>query len=131
MWTYQQRSGEIFKADGELVASGYSGFGGGQNNPLAQFVANIGPIPCGVYTIGAPIDLAGGPHGPFVLPLTPDATNDMHGRSGFLIHGDGLGAHAGSASHGCIILARSARETIAASGDRRLTVEPGDDALMA
>jgi hypothetical protein len=128
MWTYEQRSGNIFKADGELVATGYSGFGDGKNNPAAQDEPNIGPIPCGAYTIGFPIDRAGGPHGPFVLPLRPDPGNEMHGRSGFLCHGDSID-HAGSASHGCIILPRAVREAIAASGDNRLTVEPGEEAL--
>lgn len=122
MWTYAQNSGEIFKADGERVATGYSGFAAGKNNPAWQDHRDVGPIPCGDYTIGAPIDLAGGPHGPFVLPLIPDPANTMFGRSGFLMHGDGIGPHAGSASHGCIIMARSVRGVVAASGDDHLRV---------
>jgi hypothetical protein len=126
MWTYEQASGELFDAAGELVATGYSGFPpSGRNNPALQDEPNVGPIPCGLYTIGAPIDLEGGPHGPYVLPLTPDPANAMHGRAGFLIHGDGLGDHAGSASHGCVILSRAVRTAIAASGDNRLKVEEG------
>jgi len=123
MWTYVQRSGELRNADGELVAAGYSGFPpDGKNNPGVEAEPDIGPIPCGYYTIGAPecVDAAG-PHGPFVLPLTPDPSNEMFGRSGFLCHGDSI-AHAGCASHGCMIFPRAIRDAIAASNDDRLLV---------
>ena len=125
MWTYYQNSGELYKADGELLATGYSGFGPGKNAPRWQDHPDVGPIPCGTYTIGVPqcVEVAG-PHGPFVLPLTPDASNQMFGRSGFLIHGDSV-VSPGSASKGCIIFARVVREQIAASGDHDLTVEAG------
>lgn len=122
MWVYAQRSGELFKPDGELAGIGYSGFPPAKNNPAWQDHHDVGPIPCGDYTVVAAIDLKGGPHGPFVLPLTPAPANVMFGRSGFLIHGDGFGTHAGSASHGCIILAPTLRRAIAASGDRQLRV---------
>ena len=62
-----------------------------------------------------------GPHGPFVLRLTPAPTNEMFGRDGFLIHGDSI-EHPGSASHGCIILPRAIREAIAKSDDDTLHV---------
>ena len=131
MWTYNQRSGELFKSDGELVAAGYSGFPpDGKNNPSAQAEPNIGPIPCGMYTIGLPECVnTPGPHGPFVLPLTPDPSNEMFGRSGFLCHGDSI-AHAGSASHGCLIFPRQIREAIAGSGDDRLRVVAGEVAIQ-
>lgn len=105
------------------MGTGYSGFPPeGQNNPAAQSRPNIGPIPCGTYTVGPPecVDTPG-PHGLFVLPLIPDPANDMCGRSGFLCHGDSL-AHAGDASHGCIILPRAIREQLAASDDKRSIV---------
>lgn len=121
MWTYSQRSGELFKANGELAGVGYSGFGPGKNAPAWQDHHDVGPIPRGDYTIGAPTALQGGPHGPFVLRLTPDQANTMFNRSGFLIHGDSI-SHAGSASHGCIVLARAVRGAVAASGDHRLLV---------
>jgi hypothetical protein len=125
MWTYEQRSGELFNAAGELVATGYSGFGPGRNAPGWQDHHDVGPIPCGTYTIGPPECVKfSGPHGPFVLRLSPDHENQMWNRSGFLIHGDS-GAHPGSASHGCIVLPRAIREQIAASGDSVLKVEPG------
>lgn len=105
--------------DGEALAIGYSGAGTGKNNPDMQAEHNIGPIPRGEYKIGAPCDTK--THGPFVLSLTPDAQNTMCGRSGFLIHGDSI-EHPGTASQGCIILARGARESIWESGDRALSV---------
>ncbi len=119
---YLQSTGELFDGEGLLVGTGYSGAGIGRNNPALDSVHNVGPIPAGEYTIGAPEDLAGGPHGPFVLRLEPDPANNMHGRDGFLIHGDAI-ARPGSASHGCIILPRRVRERIALSGDDRLKVE--------
>lgn len=86
---------------------------------------NWGPIPCGLYTIGAHVDTM--THGPFVLPLTPSPQNEMFGRSAFLIHGDSKVAP-GSASEGCIILSRSVRERIAKSGDHELRVIPREEA---
>lgn len=120
MWRFVQKTGELFH-DGELEGYGYSGFGSGRNNPEMEREPNIGPLPVGYYTIGAPRDLNGGSHGPFVLPLEPDMHTQTFGRSGFLIHGDSIG-HPGMASHGCIILARVIRERIAASGDNVLYV---------
>jgi len=121
VWTYQQTTGKLSR-DGTPEGSGYSGFQAGKNNPAMQNVANVGPIPQGKYSIGAPqcVD-SPGPHGPFILPLTPDSANQMFGRSGFLIHGDSI-VQPGTASHGCIIMARLIRDAIAASGDQELTV---------
>jgi Protein of unknown function (DUF2778) len=121
MWTYHQASGELW-LDDELVATGYSGFGDGKNNPALEDVVGVGPIPQGFYRIGAPEDVAvPGPHGPFVLPLTPRADDALSGRDGFLIHGDAA-AHPGCASHGCIVVGRGARERLAVSGDPWLEV---------
>ncbi len=131
MWTYAQREGTLYRADGELIGTGYSGFPPGRNAPAWQAHQDVGPIPQGLYTIGEPecVDVSG-PHGPFVLPLEPDAGNEMFGRSAFLCHGDGIGPHAGSASHGCIILPRAVREVIAASGDHRLRVVDDSRAIL-
>jgi len=120
VWTYKQSSGELSR-DGVAAGVGYSGYEAGKNNPAMQNVANTGPVPRGRYQIGAPMDLEGGPHGPFVLPLTPDPANQMFGRFGFLIHGDSI-ATPGFASRGCIIAGLPTREAIAASGDAELTV---------
>lgn len=121
MWTYQQTTGAISRDGGATLGTGYSGFGAGKNNPALEYEQNIGPVPRGRYGIGAPEDPDGGPHGPFILPLDPDPSNQMFGRSGFLIHGDSI-IRPGTASRGCIILAREIREQIAASGDADLEV---------
>jgi hypothetical protein len=120
MFTYGQRSG-LLQHDGVFIGSGYSGGGDGKDNPKLQAVRNVGPIPVGKYTIGAPEALEGGPHGPFVLPLTPDPANEMFGRSGFLIHGDSVN-HPGEASKGCIVMAWAIREAIVKWGDPELQV---------
>lgn len=121
MWVYSQRTGNLFW--GKKAGQGYSGNGKGKNNPDLQDEPNVGPIPQGLYTIGSPHDT--GDHGPFVLALTPDPKNEMYGRSGFLIHGDSIAAP-GTASHGCIILARWLRDWIARSGDNKLRVAADD-----
>lgn len=123
MWIYAQSTGELFKDDDPSTLSlGYSGLGEGKNNPAMQQIHDLGPIPRGFWHIGDPeyVDVAG-PHGPFVLPLTADEGTPTFGRSGFLIHGDSV-AHAGSASHGCIIFSLPVRKMIAASDDRLLKV---------
>jgi hypothetical protein len=109
------------------VDIGYSGKGNGLNNPFDQDVqgakdkSDAGPIPSGTYTIGKMFDNTG-KTGPGSMRLTPDAGNDMHGRSGFLIQGDNS-KHNYSASEGCIIVSRSARNAIASSGITRLEVD--------
>jgi hypothetical protein len=118
---YHQGNGVVLTSSGQLAGVGYSGFGAHKNAPGDEDVVSEGPIPRGLYYIGAVGDVDGGPHGPFVLPLRPDEANKMFGRSGFLIHGDSI-AHTGSASHGCIVVPRSLRERINASSDRLLLV---------
>lgn len=119
MWTYAQETGELLQ-DGQLVATGYSGFETGKNNPAMQAVHDVGPIPEGDWTIGGPpINTA--EHGPFVLMLTPATSTNTFGRSGFLMHGDAVNAP-GTASKGCIIMPRTAREQVWNSGDTDLEV---------
>jgi hypothetical protein len=115
-WEYSQSTGRLAH-NGHSVASGYSGTGAGRNNANADNYANIGPIPRGEYDVGAMHNTA--THGPHVMALIPHQGNDMHGRSGFLIHGDNS-RH--DASTGCIILGPTIRNRINSSGDRRLTV---------
>lgn len=118
MWTYEQATGNLLH-DGKAVGQGYAGKGDGKNNPSMQDCRGVGPLPRGFYKINAPIDTK--THGPYVMWLTPDAHNDMCGRSAFGIHGDSV-VHPGDASEGCIILPRLARQGIWASGDIRLQV---------
>ena len=118
MWTYEQLTGRILQDD-RLVGVGYAGSPAGKNNPDMQNVAVTGPLPRGTYTICAPQN---SPHtGPFTLDLTPDPDNEMFGRSEFRIHGDNV-EHPGTASEGCIIMARAIREQIWTSGDHELEV---------
>jgi hypothetical protein len=127
MWTFVQNTGELFH-DGLREAQGYSGYNNpetgqqGKNNPDLQNIPEVGPIPVGKYTIGSPHDTL--THGPFVLPLQPDAGNQMFGRTGFLIHGDSV-VEPGTASRGCVILSRAMRNDIALSGDKSLRVMSG------
>lgn len=121
MWQYIQVSGEL-KQDGEHAAWAYSGHGIGKNNPASQSVHNVGPIPCGLYEIGEPINTSA--HGPYCLPLTPRPDNMMWGRAGFLIHGDSI-QEPGTASEGCIIASKLTRIRIWESGDRLLQVVSG------
>jgi len=120
MFTYKISTGELTAANG-VVSHGYSGAAGiGKNNPAEEGVKNVGPIPEGTYTIqGPPFDTA--EHGPFVMRLIPDESNNMHGRGSFLIHGDSL-KKPGTASEGCLIFAFTIRQSIWLSGDRRLQV---------
>ena len=119
MWTYKQSTGELIDPEGEIVATGYSGAAEGRNNPGLQDRHNVGPIPQGTYVVLPPRDLQGGPHGPYVLPLSPSQSNAMWGRSGFLCHGDDS-TH--TASEGCIIMPFSIRQLVAKSGDFILKV---------
>lgn len=118
-WIYEQRTGRMYGPDDVLVGVGYSGAGDCKNNPVTQTMHNRGPLPRGIYYIGTAKNTV--THGPFVLPLTPDPSNEMFGRDGFLIHGDSV-IHPGTASEGCIILSRDVREAIAISGDKDLQV---------
>jgi len=111
----------MLKPDGNLLAIGYSGLGIAKNDPSAQHIPNMGPIPCGKYTILEPIDSPS--HGPYAMHLVPDTANEMFSRSAFMIHGDSL-EHPGAASDGCIIQPKSARMTIWESGDHDLQVIP-------
>jgi hypothetical protein len=134
-WRYGQPDGRIIfvEDDGSMQLKGI-GFAGndyrpdtnktgikGFNNPGAEFVQYIGPLPKGWYTIGKPFD-----HpklGKFVMALTPDPENDMRGRDAFFCHGASQDpAKRLQSSEGCICADRPTREDIANSGTNRLEV---------
>jgi hypothetical protein len=121
-WTYSQSSGNLTDPDGVLAGQGYSGNGADLDNPAGQGDVGHGPIPQGDWTIGAFFDDPGG-KGPVVAHLTPNEGTETFGRSGFMIHGDNSEMNH-TASEGCIILARTYRKAIAASGDSILSVTP-------
>lgn len=120
MWTWKISSGTLLNLNGIAVGHGYAGNGEGLNNPAKTNVHDVGPLPVGKYKIGAPYDDA--QVGVFALPLTPDPSNEMFGRSLFRIHGDNKAMNH-TASHGCIILPRAVRNDISNSGDDDLVVE--------
>lgn len=122
MWYYIQKTGWLLDHAGKLTATGYSGHDAGVNNPAVQEIRNVGPIPKGIYSLGAPI--ADHPTcGRFAIPLIPHSGDEMFGRSGFYIHGDDE-RHPGEevASDGCIIMPPDARHQVWDSGDHTLTV---------
>ena len=118
MRLWKQSLGRLFIGD-QFISMGYSGAGSGKNNPSAQNVPDVGPIPVGAYLMEEPRDTD--THGPYVIPLTPLEGTQMWGRAGFLLHGDSV-ANPGSASEGCIILPRQARELAWGDGKDRLLV---------
>jgi hypothetical protein len=127
MWVYEQNTGKLISPDNELVATGYAGGNEGKNhegvnNHDMQGVKFVGPLPCGIYTFGEPVEHS---HlGPFAIPLIPDPDNEMFGRGGFFCHGDTIPS--GNASEGCIIMGRSVREAMWASADHTLSVQVSD-----
>jgi len=118
MWVWDQSAGEL-RRDGKVVSRGYSGNGRGKNNPSMQAAVGVGPIPRGMWLIGAPYTSPN--TGPYTLALAPMNGTDTLGRNSFRIHGDSI-ANPGTASHGCIILPRAVRQQIWSSGDRDLQV---------
>lgn len=106
MYEYHQATGKLY-LDGELLATGYAGYGEGKNNPAMEGKQMVGPIPKGIYSIGKsyrhPV------LGPITMNLVPDKDNKMFGRSAFRIHGDNKN---GTASRGCIVLGPNVRQRI-------------------
>lgn len=120
---YVQASGLLSVVDGDggrtVIGRCYAGRGSALNNPDEEGVPQVGPIPVGVYVLGAPMD-----HrrlGPLAIPLTRTA-KDPYGRSGFYVHGDNSRAD-NSASSGCIIATREVRHRLVSLGIRRLVVK--------
>ena len=111
---YSQSTGLLYLEDRDgariILAKGYSGNGRYINDPDAEGRAGLGPIPRGVWKVDPAIH-----HrrlGPIVFGLHP-VGHDAYHRSEFFIHGDNkLGDR--SASTGCIVLDRPARECIRA-----------------
>lgn len=121
MWIYQQFSGKLYDRSGAEIGAGYSGNGEGLNNPEFEKIPDVGPIPQGTYHIGPAYGHT--EHGPVVMKLTPFSSNEMFGRSEFLMHGDLVsapGKH--EASKGCIIMDLSIRAAVARSVDKELKV---------
>lgn len=136
---YIQDSGELdqINADGFIIHRGV-GFAGndsrpgvndghihGFNNPAAQSIHNIGPLPCGWYTASEPFHHA--TLGEFTFKLIPDAENEMFGRSAFYMHGESSKDPLNS-SEGCIVMPYETRVNVARSNVRRFKVVPNGGA---
>lgn len=120
-WTYNVRT-RVFKLNGSFkFKAEYAGAPGYKNNPEHECKTDRGPLPRGKYRITG-IPFRHQKAGPFTLRLEPDSSNNMCGRSGFLIHGDSK-EFPGTASNGCIILAPNHRKTIWYSSDREVIIE--------
>ena len=112
-WSYSISMG-ILTLNGTPVATCYTGCGTGKDNPGCCSASmgslgkgNFGPLPTGKYTIGPAYEDP--QRGRYTMRLQPDPANDMHGRIGFMIHADSI-ASPGSASEGCIVPVRGAKE---------------------
>lgn len=118
MLTYDQKSGELI-FEGFVIAKGYSGNGEGLNNPAMESVHDIGPIPRGKWRM-VRMEAHHEDKGPDVIVLQPEGF-DAYGRSSFLVHGDNaLMNH--TASHGCIIMPRFARNRAWEDPDKTIEV---------
>jgi hypothetical protein len=117
MWTFVQSNGQLLNSTATLVGIGYAGNGAGKNNPAMQNVHNVGPLPVGIYGVGAPVNHT---HlGPNAIPLIPDPANEMFGRSEFYCHAERIQPPPGLASDGCIVMEpESVRMWLAASGEK-------------
>ncbi|AZI37898.1 hypothetical protein NT2_13_00585 [Caenibius tardaugens NBRC 16725] len=122
MWRYEQSTGRFLRASrtgASLIATGYAGAKDCLNDPAKDHVRACGPIPKGYYRLRV-FD-----HPRFKAPAIrcfPEPGTEMHGRSGFYIHGDNPAGDR-SASSGCIILPSAIRQRIAA-------LIPRDDVLQ-
>lgn len=128
MFLYNQKTGELKNNAGKIIGVGYSGHGEGVNNPALQSVHDIGPLPCGDYTIelvkdsdGNPIDW-NGKKAP-VFRLVPKQGTNVFGRTNFEMHGDDV-KHPGMklGSLGCMIQGRDTRVQVMISTDKDLRV---------
>lgn len=118
MWIYSQSSGRLWDYRGQHVASGYSGFEEGKNNPKLEALKNVGPIPRGMWVITGLYNSDS--VGPFALKLEPCGHNALM-RDYFRMHGQSK-SNWGRASKGCMIFPRSIRERVWNSGDKLLLV---------
>lgn len=119
-WQWKQSTGGLWR-DGRLIAAGYSGAPGHRNRSESEALANLGPIPRGLWRMTDVLPRH--PRlGTLVIRLNPDGHTAL-GRSDFYVHGDNAKSP-GTASRGCIILGYAIRLQLAAcagkGGDQEL-----------
>jgi hypothetical protein len=102
-YTYSQSGHHFYGTgyDGSYIdtyscCSGQSG--SCRNNPSCQCQKSIGPLPQGTYTLGNMYTFKSCINS---YDLYPASSNNMCGRSGFLIH---CGGCSGNPSEGCIVI---------------------------
>lgn len=120
--TYSQSSGLVSKESGEAVTQGWAGNGAGKNNPAMQDVRSTGPLPQGLYSVGA---WQSHPRlGPMAAELM-QIEGETFGRSAFFIHGPSLRSeHYGEESRGCIVIPRVGRDLVRSLGPDFIRVIP-------
>lgn len=110
-FVYEQSTGRLSIVNGEYDGTplyvGTAGNADGRNNPEAQHIRNVGPLPRGIYSLRV---VAHRRFTPPAIQLTWSAWQaegmENFGRSGFWIHG-------GTKSEGCILVNGSCRNLIA------------------
>ena len=114
-YTYSQSGHHFYGTgyDGSYIdtygaCSGQSG--SCRNNPSCQCQVSVGPLPQGTYTLSNMMTFKGMP---YCYQLYPAASNNMCGRSGFLIHGGGC---SGNPSEGCIVIESESTRYLIKSG---------------
>jgi uncharacterized protein RhaS with RHS repeats len=126
-WIFSQSTGQWSHHDinfGNTLdfERGFSGNGAGYNNPMMQYSENTGPLPVGLYNIGAPHDWH---HMPDVMDLTPVVAYQYGRPGGYKIHGAFKDpAKRAQSSNGCPIASKDLRQLIADSKDTCLQVVP-------
>lgn len=111
-WVMNQRTGELRDPDGNVLESGYSGAPDYVNNPDAENLRDLGPIPRGRYRIGETFNSAR--TGPNSIRLAPEGHN-AHDRTGLQIHGENPRRPPRSFSEGCPIYGPATRRRITQS----------------
>ncbi len=81
-----------------------------RNNPSCQCIVSTGPLPQGTYTLGNMYTFKSCINS---YDLYPSSSNNMCGRSGFLIH---CGGCSGNPSAGCIVIESDATRYMIKSG---------------
>jgi len=114
-YTYSQSKHHFYGTgyDGSYIdtyaaCSGQSG--SCRDNPSCQCEVAVGPLPQGTYTLGSMYTFKGMP---YCYDLYPSSSNNMCGRSGFLIHG---GSCSANPSEGCIVIESESTRYLIKSG---------------
>lgn len=119
--TFQQSTGEIRDAEGAFIAKGWAGNHQGKNNPAMQAEHNIGPLPQGLYSVGA-WEEQHAHLGPWVAHLQ-QIEGETFGRDAFYIHGAAVDpSRFGQESKGCIVIPRTGRMIVKAYAPDQIRV---------